>query len=264
MSDCVIKKVIKEYIDNIINEAVSKKCFDDFGNYLFGEFSTWYGEEVEKNTKKEQDVFDNVYKFISGEYVSKSKDAKLVKALTELQKCMSSYKQIAVPDTNDLWRGYGAKSKDILPIIKSNKKEIYTRIKQGHVQRIGDRSYYKLTNNFTYVPESEVQSWSRNSASAEHFTNIRGVNQGIIGITNSHIIGVLINHKSIPKSQLIFNSEFLSKLAKNIFGTEEFEIIRIGKSLPNCDLYVNSNHLYLALETEMEISDYEAQKGKKK
>ena len=57
MSDCPLKKLIREQLYIYLLEAKTKGCIEKFGQYLFGSSATnWYGKNVEEDTSPFSDI----------------------------------------------------------------------------------------------------------------------------------------------------------------------------------------------------------------
>ena len=78
--------------------------------------------------------------------------------------------------------------------------------------------------SYTYKPRNDVQSWSTSVEVAERFA--RGKDVGFI-------------IRATPlKKELLFNTTFTNKVSQMAYNTNEYEIIRIGKSPLQCKVRV--------------------------
>jgi len=198
-------------------KATMSKCEKMFGDYLFGEFTSFYKSEKEGNTPTEEDLFQVIWKFISGDYMEGSVDKALYNAFKQLQNCMSEFPMVLKPDTNVLYRGttlnkhtpfvgskYGLGDDAILKSLKKwNGSDAFISVKGG-----------------TYKPRQSVQSWTAKEHIAVDFAKTNIMGKGII---------TAYFKAKIPKGDLLFNTKFM-----NSFDYTEHEIIRLGTNVIKC------------------------------
>lgn len=219
MSDCIIKKAIKEQLDKIINESVDKKCYEKFGNLLFGGFSfisnNWYKGKHEPNTKFEQDVWEKLSSYVT----SNKRTPGLEKALKELYNCRKSYPRELDPKTRSFWRGVNYYHNSGTELIKQG-VVTHDWLKEFNFYDYKEK-WILMSDDFTYIPQNIVEGWSTSEARAINFmlTTVKA--------------GTLI-HADIPKTEIIMNPSFT-----NYIAYEEYESIRFVETpIKHCHLYM--------------------------
>lgn len=194
------KEILKE-------QATKEYCEQKFGEYLFGEFKEFYGDELEDNTDYEEQIWNKLTNFIRGEYQGTGKDKILIEAFENLNNCMSEYSKVLKPNSNILYRG-----------INNNATKLVNR-------------FDLIKNNqITYNPHSQVQSW----------TTANNKDAIMWAATGKDIdrIGILFKKDFNNSNDLLFNTNFTNKLTEKILGTNEYEIIRISNNSIKCDYAV--------------------------
>jgi len=182
---------------DIITEATDP-CNKMFGDVLFGELG--FSKDKEQDTEAEKEILNKVLSFIRGEFVSKKKDAALIKAFEALAKCRNKYPRILKPETRTLYRG--------VALDKSELKNIkITKIK--NLRTIG---------NFVYKAKSKIQSWTATERIATDFA---------FDVNIYDRIPVIMEYKFSEK-EILFNTDFLNFIATTVFLDTEDEIIRIS------------------------------------
>jgi len=204
----------------LLQEKVTSDCAKKFGDWLFGEFR----KKKEKDTDIENNYFEYLVSFIEGSFMKDGK-TKLLTVLKDLKKCMESYPDILQPNTNNLWRGSSLDTKTINSLRNKYKKQPFSIINK---MKFGISLFYLIDENWVYSPKSVVQSWSTKSESAVSFS-----------LTNRWYHEAALYNTKFNKNELLFNSKFLNLMAKASLGNEENEIIRIGKKVNGCKLWVH-------------------------
>jgi len=173
---------------------VSKDAEKKFGKFIFGDFL----KMDEPDTKYEKDVFKKIKDFVGGHYRDVSKQ-KIIKTLKELLKYKKDY-----------------------DVLKPNGTTLYRAIAYSSVKKeMGDIGNKK----FTLKPKDEIQSWTTNQNRAEELSNIL--------FDGEKYETYIIMKAKFKKDELLFNSDFLNKVASLQFGLSSYaedEIIHIGKA----------------------------------
>jgi hypothetical protein len=196
-------------LKSLVQESTSDKCFELFGNYLFGEWKNFYKKEIENNTIIEKQIWNIIRDFIRGEYSDKSKDNILIDSLKKLKQCISIYPKVLESPKTKFYRG----------------TNIYFDYIKDYNLKEYDSEFY-IIKDYIYKPKSIIQSWTNNIDIA--------ISYGTEMNYDDSIGGVLIKKDN---KDMIFNPNFLNTISFN-----EFESIRIGNEL-KCDLLVNKKHI---------------------
>jgi hypothetical protein len=186
----------------------SQKCDEIFGKYLFGEFTKYYNSVKEMDTPQEKQIFSLIRNFIRGEYVGKTRDEILVKALFDLHKCKSKYGKILKPKTSVLYRGITISKKDVN--IDKLKKDSPLNLD------------FEKSFDYVYKGRSKVQSWTDNYKTAIYFAE-----ETWEETPNRNELYIAILKANFKQSEILFDSSFLNTLSKSVGYGEENEIIRI-------------------------------------
>lgn len=229
------EKEIINFEDILLEEKqkkTSSRCYKMFGDYLFGEFSKWYGKEIEKDTPYESQVFTLLKNFIRGNYMgsheSKIKiESSLIKAMRSLQSCMSEYPDILKPKTRNLWR-ITKTNKEVMSSIDI-KKLMEDISKNKNIKKFGNYAFYDIGKT-KYIPKSQIQSWSTQNEVVSIFFSPHFFTQ----------IYYIVYNKTFSETELLFNGDFLDEISSHydIFDSPEHEIIRLGKGIPGCKAYI--------------------------
>jgi hypothetical protein len=213
-------KKMKQF-NEIICEISSQECEEKFGEYLFGEFKEFYIKAgLEKDTPTEKKIFDNIIKFIRGDYVGKKEDQTLIKSLKELAECKSRYNIILKPEQNILYRGSVISETDLNKIKKLSP-----------TSEIGQQ--FNKIGKFTYKGRSKVQSWTTNMNVAKMFAEDSYYDYSI---PSSSPAVMRYNFKG--GKDILFNTTFLNKLSKKAGYSVEDEIIRIENKPIKVDIFI--------------------------
>lgn len=190
-----------------------------FGKILFGEFEEFHTYDYEKDTPKEKKIFQELLKFIRGDFIDYPKSATLISALKKLIKMKNVYPDVLVEKrakSEPLYRGNITIDDDKLEAFKENKKYPTEWL-----------DYYNyVIVPYTYKPHSPVQSWTTMLSVAQRFGP------------------ECVFRAQIPEKELVFNSLFLNTLVSTTKAAiEEDEVIRVGGSIKG-DLLVTLDKLY--------------------
>jgi len=240
-------------INNRVNEAkVSKKCYELFGDYLFGEFVKWHKEYKEKDTPPEMMAFEDLEDFLYGMNTEKTKSKALIKHLRNLKACEKSYPEILSPTSTNLYRGtalhievikssLGSLSQGFIDDVKAKTFSKYRSQTEYILNLTNADQFVLVSKNFKYSPKSFVQSWSPSVTTAETF------GKGKMGheyYFNREVFACVLN-KSFSKKELLFNPKFLNSMTRL---SDENEIIRFGKDVSGCSLWMPRITLMKALK----------------
>ena len=207
---------------------------DKFGKLLFGNVSSFYGGDGEKNTQYEDKIFKQLYSFIYGEYMNKDIDSVIIKSLKELLKYKNEFPKVLKSQGNKtLYRGVTWSSDKVKKHISNN-----IDITKLETVNIKNQLYYKLP--ITYIPSSIVQSWTTNIDVADSFS-FKGAD------TNKFPI---LLESNVPQTERIFSKIFLNALNKYVIGkVSESEIIRVGGSIAST-MYIYDDSLRNILDMQ--------------
>ena len=215
----ILKLALEESIYRTIMESkMSDKCIDDFGNELFGE----YRGKKEPDTKIEIRYFDKLWGFVD----NNKKHPKLKTALMHLKECTKEYPEILKPDSNIIYRGAAAKDDLKKKLFITNLKSL-EKFLSYPTKNIKGQKWALVDKSYKYNPTFEVQSWSTKISVAENFTPGGGSYIGAMGFSKA----MVIYQAKVGEKELLFNTKFMNKISRDTIGSNEYEILRIGKSL---------------------------------
>lgn len=213
----------KDLRHSLIEDRDNPTCLKKFGKYLFGEFKKFYKKELEVDNPEESEIFDYVDSWLSGEYVGKTVDNKLVDAFKLLMKCKKTYPEILQSKALTLYRGLS------LPLIQFKDVEFEKKVSKVKLWKYSTR-----VGIISYKAKSKVQSWTPDIQTAYGFAR-GGVSMpweiekgGLKSKIN------LVLEYTFKDKDLLFSIDFM----KSFWGGKENEVIRVGDNKIDCKVYV--------------------------
>ena len=228
MSDCIIKKVIKEHLNKILLESKDSECIKKFGHLLFGDsednyaLKTWHKGKYEQNTKYEEMLWYKLETYVVTHLVNSQE--KLEPFLKELYKCKSMYPNELDQNVKVLYRGM-----DVSESMAFQKKWLTKK----WLKDFNPNDYHEwieMTNSYQHKPEYAIESWTTKKNVAYEFMDY------------GNDIGILLK-ANIPHNQLLFNPKFMNVAFSDEVGNKEYEVLRIVKSPIKCSVYMRRDEI---------------------